>query len=380
VRDRARRIEAELQALAAELARKRFGARDWAGDLELPLTLEPDGQGEWRVAGGGLLDTLDHALRESAAVASPYRSGRVYCFRCETAGCGHAAPDAPNEVFAGYGQTGLPLWEDFAQALLADGHDGVEHLYEGGRRLVARFEDGEALKSRQLAAFGKDSKTHDVLGQVAAGWFHVNGRDERLALSLLAVEHRGPQGEVQLDLNIVGRPTAHGDLAHVLGGILDERHASAIRGARSALKGLQERLRSKPARKQPAVRDEILGRVPFLLRKLERNLGATERRRVRRTGHAEERRKQQRPVQSALREALKARPETTLVDEHEGTLVVLGKRNRVHVFSPEGRHVTSLSLEPDAVDRRIRRERWRPATQEEAEALQGRLRRASGER
>lgn len=380
MKDRARRIEAELQALAAELARKRFGARDWAGSLEVPLTLEPDGPGHWRVTGEGLLGALERALRESAAVASPYRSGRVYCFRCETAGCVHAAPGRPNEIFAGYGQTGLPLWEDFAQALLADGHEGVEHLYEGGRKLVARFEEGESLKSRQLAAFGKGSKTHDVLGQVGAGWFHVNGRDERLALSLLAVEHRGPHGEVRLDLNIVGQPTAHGDLAHVLGGILDERHASAIRGARSALMGLQGRLRSTDARSDPGVRDEILGRVPGVLRKLERNLGATERRRERRTGHAEHRRKQQRPVQSALREALKARPETTLVDQHEGTLVVLGKRNRVHVFSPEGKHVTSLSLEPDAVDRRIRRERWRPATLEEAEALQGRLRAASGER
>jgi len=378
VKDRARRIEAELQALAAELARKRFGARDWAGSLDLPLTLEPDGPGGWRVTGDGLLEALGHALRESAAIASPYRSGRIYCFRCETAACVHAAPDCPNEVFVGYGQTGFPLWEDFAQALLADGHPGVEQLYEGGRKLVARFEEGATLKARQLPAFGKDSKTHDVLAQVSAGWFHANGREDRLALTLLAVEHRGPDGELRLDLNIVGQPTAEGDVATVLGGILDERHASAIRGARSALHGLQTRLLADDARRDPKVRDEVLGRVPAVLRKLERVLGATERRRERRTGHAEERRKQQRPVQSALREALKARPETTLVDQHEGTLVVLGKRGRVHVFSPDGRHVTSLSLEPDAVDRRIRRERWRPATPEEAEALQENLRATSG--
>ena len=42
-----------------------------------------------------------------------------------------------------------------------------------------------------------------------------------------------------------------------------------------------------------------------------------------------------------------------------------GKRGRVHVFAPDGRHVTSLSLEPDAVDRRVRRGRWRPASDEE---------------
>ncbi len=379
MKDRARRIEAELQALAAELARKRFGARDWAGSLELPLTLDPDGPGGWRVAGDGLLSALEHALRESAAVASPYRSGRIYCFRCDSAACAHAAPASSNEVFVGYGQTGLPLWEDFAQALLADGHPGVEQLYEGGRKLVARFEEGSTLKDRQLPAFGQSSKTHDVLCQVSAGWFASNGRQERLALTLLAVEHRGPHGEVRLDLNIVGRPTAHGDVATVLGGILDERHAAAIRGARSALHGLQTRLLADDARQDPKVRDEVLGRVPAVLRKLERVLGATERRRERRTNHVEERRKQQRPVQSARREALKARPETTLVDQHEGTLVVLGKRGRVHVFSPEGRHVTSLSLEPDAVDRRIRRERWRPATLEEAEALQASLRETSGE-
>lgn len=363
--DRARRIEAELEELARELARQGFGARDWAEGLELRVSLEPEAGGGFRYSGPGLDERLQRALREAAAASSPWRSGRLYCHRCETSGCPHGVPGRPTEVFAGYGQTGLPLWEDFAQVLLADGHEGVEHLYDDGRRLVAHFEEGEALKSRQLAAFGRSSKTYDVLAQATAGWFRLQAPGERLALSFQAVEHRGPRGGLRLDLNVIGRAPDGREPDALLAEAFDERHHAAVRSARSSLRGVQQQLRATDADHTPAAHDAILARVPGILRKLARNLTATDRRRERRTGHAEHRRRQSRPVPSALREAQRAQPERVLFDEHEGTLIVRGKRGRVHVFAPDGRLVTSLSLEPDAVDRRVRRGRWRPATDEE---------------
>jgi hypothetical protein len=49
-----------------------------------------------------------------------------------------------------------------------------------------------------------------------------------------------------------------------------------------------------------------------------------------------------------------------LRDGRRGTVVVLGPNHRVHVFSTEGRHITSLLLDKEAVRRRQRRERWEP--------------------
>jgi hypothetical protein len=374
VKDRAHRIERELAALTEDAARRGFGARTWAGAIELPLQLEPDVEGRWRLSGEGLLAALEHALREAAVLSSPFQPGRVFCHRCETAGCGHAVPAAPTEVFGGYGPTGLPGWDDLGQVLLRDRSPDVDALYDDRPRLVAHVQSGERLKERLLSAFGRSSKTYDVLGQVVTGYFRARGRaaglaDDRLALSLQAVEHRGPHGELRLDLNVVGL-TPSGEPAHaILAEALDERVTGPVRGAREALGALRDRLRADPSRANGTVHAALLEAVPGILRKLARDLASGERRKERRTSHAEHRRRQSRPVPAALRDARRARPEQTLVDEHEGTVVVLGRRNRVHVFSPDGRLVTSLSLEPDAVGRRLRRERWRRASSDERTAF-----------
>jgi hypothetical protein len=50
-------------------------------------------------------------------------------------------------------------------------------------------------------------------------------------------------------------------------------------------------------------------------------------------------------------------------------MIVLGPRGRAHAFTPEGKHVTSLILDRDALSRRLARRRWRPATRAEIDAL-----------
>ena len=46
--------------------------------------------------------------------------------------------------------------------------------------------------------------------------------------------------------------------------------------------------------------------------------------------------------------------------EREGTIIVPGSRKRAHVFSPEGRHITSLTLNREEVESWKRRKCWRP--------------------
>jgi hypothetical protein len=79
-----------------------------------------------------------------------------------------------------------------------------------------------------------------------------------------------------------------------------------------------------------------------------------------RTRHAAARhRSGERPTSLAIADALAAGDGRVLRDERKDTIIVLGPKHRVHVFSTGGRHVTSLELMPAEVERRIELKRWR---------------------
>ena len=67
-----------------------------------------------------------------------------------------------------------------------------------------------------------------------------------------------------------------------------------------------------------------------------------------------------------MTDALNVPQERLLRDIERHTVIVLGKKNRAHVFSFQGHHVTSLQLKPDEVDRKSKRKRWRTLTHDEA--------------
>ncbi|MGH7150987.1 MAG: hypothetical protein ACREIU_09830, partial [Planctomycetota bacterium] len=84
-----------------------------------------------------------------------------------------------------------------------------------------------------------------------------------------------------------------------------------------------------------------------------------------RTGHGRERSDAGlRPTALAFPEAREAGAHRIYADERGSTLVVLGKAGRAHVFTADGRHVTSVVLRGDEVARRIRTRRWKPASPE----------------
>ena len=66
-----------------------------------------------------------------------------------------------------------------------------------------------------------------------------------------------------------------------------------------------------------------------------------------------------------MRDARQAGDDAILVDERAGTLIVIGPKGRAHAFTPDGRHVTSLTLVGEDLEKRKARKRWRPATREE---------------
>jgi hypothetical protein len=124
---------------------------------------------------------------------------------------------------------------------------------------------------------------------------------------------------------------------------------------------------------------KLVASASTILRKATRSLERLGRQSQRRTLHAEKRHAEKRPTSKALEDAAGAKDESLYQDDREGTIIVLGSRSRTHVFSPEGRHITSLSLKKEEVESRKRRQRWRPLGAEGRRLFRESLRSVLGE-
>ena len=119
-----------------------------------------------------------------------------------------------------------------------------------------------------------------------------------------------------------------------------------------------------------------------LLTDLAQKLASRARNVSRRTEHAVSRSEEgQRPTPRAYPDAGEAHDEAILWDTEKNTIVVAGPKGRVHVFTAQGKHVTSVMMQGSAVDRRRQQGRWRLAEPEERGEFRLALRRliAAGE-
>ncbi len=357
----ARRIESEIADFARRLHRETFGNAPFPLKLTIPfeLTIPPPAL-EDASASPALLSGTAEALRRTSARADPIAAGRVFCYRCDGADCEHAAPPRPRSVFAGFSPTGQPQWTDLAQALLEAKHERIDELFSSTAPL-GLVRPGRELKARLLPPFGKSSKTYDVLAQLVAGHFGGSGAPVS-ALTLQAVESRSPEGGTRLTLNRIGSEASAWLDDHP-----DNAFAQALQAARGRLAQIESDLAGGGV--SAARRSELMRKIPGILHDLRRALERSGRQSERRTKHAVERRRENRPTHAAIHDAWAAADADLLADETRGTMIVLGPRGRAHAFTPEGRHVTSLILDREALSRRLARRRWRPATPAEIEAL-----------
>lgn len=373
---RARAVADALRTLARDLHVSRFGhivQGEESLGLQLRFTVSPARNWDLRFD-PPLVDQLTEGLQDARADRGAFRRGRAYCFRCGTALCEHAAPPACPSVFAGYGPTGLPEWQDFAQVLIERRDERVDRLFDEHPPTLAVLQLGHDLRLRQLSSFGRASKTYALLGQVVAGYFPARPPDaraapERVALSFQAVEVRDAAGAPRVTLNVLGRHPQEPDLAEALASGWEP---SVFRAREIALRDLEAAGRQAAAAREAGRAAEALQamrRVPGILRRLAESLERGGRQLMRRTRHAEERRTERRPVHKAVEDALSAPPGRVFHDTRTGGFVACGEQGRAHVFSAEGRHVTSFVLKPGSVEFRARTGRWRPAAPAEAEAL-----------
>jgi hypothetical protein len=65
--------------------------------------------------------------------------------------------------------------------------------------------------------------------------------------------------------------------------------------------------------------------------------------------------------------------DSLLVDDRTGAVVVLGERGRTHFFTPDGRHVSSVRYSREAIERKLKSELWRRATDELSREFRSKL-------
>lgn len=369
-------VEASLTSAIREAYADMVGAhpdRARPFGMDLRVSIEP---GEpWRLqADPSIEEQIRTAVREMATQAEAFRGGSVYCYRCDSPDCPHSHPPRPTNVFGGYSSTGLPVWPEFSQILLERKHPSVDLLYDPSQTdLVAMYIDPEMLKQRQLNVFGRQSKTYDILGQVVFGFLKMRipaenrSEPERVACTLQAVESRRLDGSPRLELNVLARLSDGSPALDAIKGPYQTRVSDVISSARHRISSLRPPSKGHAEKRRASSLPDTASLVADILQGLARKLEKVGRQRGRRTTHAEGHRTKNRPTSKAWEDAFGAAEESVLWDNHERTFVVLGPRNRVHVFSRQGRHVTSLVLVSEAVRSRKRRKRWTPLTDDQRE-------------
>ncbi|HGY92388.1 MAG TPA: hypothetical protein ENK43_14560 [Planctomycetes bacterium] len=365
-------FEAEMEEIAlrmADLARRIFLSRPYSRDVvrslppvELRWPLDFRGRAkEDRAAGRRILEELTRHIDDAILGHAAFRPGRVYCFFCETSDCEHAAPRTPRDVFAGFGQTGQPEWKPFLDLAIDRRLEGVDRLSEGTSRPIQLLMEKEELVGDRLEAFSRGDRAYDLRGQLTLGYFQQpNGESgpERFAVTLQLVRSSTRSRAVRLGLNVLGRLPDGRDVRELLDGSRDLVFLDLVHDAGGRLARINQDLKRRKPKERPERAAEAASR---LLRDMAQGFGRRRRRRIWRTEHARERAlEKERPTGMARSDLASARPERSFRDRRDKTFIVLGPKGRVHVFSDEGLHVTSLQLDRRSLDARIEKKRWRP--------------------
>ncbi|MFM7203847.1 MAG: hypothetical protein ACKO6N_23950 [Myxococcota bacterium] len=378
----------DVQALASEAvqALHRLGlamaeqrgleqaARQRLESLVIPASIflvEP-ASAELKEEAGRLTALLDARLSLAQKARHAYREGRVYCFWCDAPDCQHSRPSHQGDTFAGYGPTGKPEWVSFVNLCLEEQEPRVDLLYEEPPEVIARVQSASALEARQLPQYGKESLVFRVLGQVVAGLVPIDLKvsrwrsapsTARVALTLQVLEVSTPVQGPRLRLNLLGLT-----FDELLEASAEARPREAAERLRRTLQGVRHKLEvlsrkavfAEQVGEKLMLEAEVLPLLEELAVDVERLFKLPAR-----TQHAHMRHQsRERPTSNALGDVRTAPLDRYFVDEERDTVVVLGPKQRAHVFSPDGRHVTSMQLLPGELERKAQRGRWQGLARE----------------
>lgn len=381
--DLAQAVFRSLDALVSRIAREEGLA---VPGPEVEATLVPLVLGRRAGREAALVAHLRDHLRVAHGEHANFVEGAVYCFHTDQPESVYSRPPKPTDVFAGYAANGKPEWVGFANLCLERKEPRVDRLFGESPEVLAMVIWADELGAGLLPEFARGRLGWKLLGQVVLGFvprdFELKSREERVALTLQVVETTEPdsRGGVtrRLRLNVIGLPVA--TIAELAANGDGTSPAEAFRKVIRATRGRVDALgrRAALAYRQGG-RFDLDEPVAQLLTRLRGDVLRVLKTRHYRTQHAVERHQSgERPTSLAIADALAAGEGRFFRDEHKDTVVVLGPKNRVHVFSTSGRHVTSLELMPNEVARRLELKRWRFLERALSELFKGSLKRQLG--
>ncbi len=314
--------------------------------VRIPLDAKRDG-------GRSASMLVEQILRRVQEVREHDRAlvpGSVYCYFSESADAESSRPAEPRHVFDGYTSTGRPQFTDFVTMAIERKDDGIDALLDGQDVVVTHVSLGRVLRTAQLAEFGKSSPVYKILGQVDAGLYPVVNGPHKAAFSFQLLRGSTLEGKPRLRVHSVS--------AVDLTDLADPSVAEILRRFQQRLDAESLRLAAKESKGTTEEEEEEF--VLPLLQELAKRLSGRAKRQGRRTEHAVQRADEgQRPTTKASADAAAADDEHILEDDVEGTIVILGPKGRVHVYSRDGKHVTSFMMTGGNVQKRRQEGRWR---------------------
>ncbi len=382
--ERAERVFRELYEVARTIAEEYGLARGEPFPIpaiQLPvrvaLDTRPDAETQ-RERAIDLVETYRDRILEGLTAHKAFRMGRVYCFQCDAPDCLHGEPGDPVETFVGYTATGKPSWEGFANVCLARGFESVDRLYGDHPEVVAMVQMADELSGDLLPGFGSGSLAYNVQGQVVLGLIPVGLRmatdaGNRIALTIQVVETRTGSDRSRLRLNVLGLTVDQIAEAADRGPArsVAARLAESLRIARQRLHSLGRQVQLRERRGSDGELDKRIGP---LLHQLRGDLERIFKFRRERTRHAQEHHEAgRRPIGQALSDTSRASDDRFLLDVRNKTVIVIGPKSRAHVFSAEGKHVTSLQLDPRELERKMGKRQWRPLALEDVARFREKL-------
>ena len=334
------------------------------GTITVPVTLDFSGQQSVTTVSDNLVDSLRQLLTAGLKGQAGFRAGQVYCFLCDAPDCEHSKPKTGVETFAGYTASGKPTWITFLNLCLARKDKRVDRLYKPRAYAFAFMQSGEELTGDVLPEFGGKTRSLKLLGQSVIGLIPDTVEDspdaERIALTVQLIETRSGNAQKRLRLNILGieqdRLIELADTGPKRGRA--DKLWYSLRKAREAVDKLQRRLATREKGKQTPIAKEDITR---LLQRITKDLEQVFRTGSHRTQHAAKRHSDgERPTMNALGDAKDAPDERLFYDVRRETVVVVGPKGRAHIFTDDGRHVTSMRLSTGEPARKNNNKRWVP--------------------
>ena len=322
--------------------------------LDLNLRVPLDGGNDLRHAAGTAVEQILQRVREVREHERALRPGAVYSYFEGSSHAEGCRPTEPRHIFDGYNSTGRPVFTDFVTMAIERKHPQIDRLLAGEDIVLTRVTMGRVLRTQQLAEFGGNSPVFKILGQVDAGLFRVLGAAGKCAFSFQLLRGSSLEGRVRLRLHAVGAvdpmDLADPSLLQILSRFQRQLDVEAMRLQGQSTQGEVD---------EEAFVLPLLNDLAQRLQNRTRNAG-------RRTQHGLERSDAgDRPTSRAYPDAGEASDDAILWDLDQNTVVVLGGKGRVHVFTQQGKHVTSVVMQGAAIDRRRHMGRWRLAEPEE---------------